>query len=209
MFKGEQKKGEQKKEKPQNGKGRTAIKPINNKSMKNPWKTLKTRVAYENPWLKVTHSDVLNPAGNPGIYGVVHFKNIAVGIIPIDEEGNTWLVGQYRYTLDQYCWEIPEGGCPLGGSPLEAAKRELKEETGIKAEKWTEILNTHLSNSVTDEFGTIFLAEALTFGEAMPEETEDLKVRKLPLEEALGMVLRGEITDSLSVMGLLKVSLNK
>lgn len=173
--------------------------------MKNPWTTLKSQIAYDNPWIKVTHQDVLNPAGNPGIYGVVHFKNIAVGIVPIDREGNTWLVGQYRYTLDQYSWEIPEGGCPLGKSPLEAAKRELLEETGISGLKWTKILDFHLSNSVTDEIGEAYLAEDLSFGEATPEETEQLEVKKLPFDEALEMVFRGEITDSLSVMALMRV----
>lgn len=173
--------------------------------MENPWITLNAKTTYENPWIKVTHSDVLNPAGNPGIYGVVHFKNLAIGIVPMDEDGNTYLVGQYRYTLNKFCWEIPEGGCPLGEEPLEAAKRELKEETGIKALHWSEVLKTHLSNSVTDEFGIIYLAKELTFGEAMPEETEDIIVKKLPLEEAYNMVIQGEITDSLSVMGLMRV----
>lgn len=175
--------------------------------MENPWKTLKIRKAYDNPWIQVTHRDVLNPAGNPGIYGVVHFKNIAVGIIPLDKDLNTWLVGQYRYTLDQYSWEITEGGCPLGNAPLDAAKRELQEETGIIAKKWTKILDTHLSNSVTDEYGVVYVAEELDFGESMPEETEDLAVKKLPFDEALDMVLRGEITDSLSIMGLLRVKI--
>ena len=171
----------------------------------NPWQTLKIYKVYDNPWIRVTHRDVLTPAGTPGIYGVVHFKNVAVGIVPLDSEGNTWLVGQYRYTLNQYSWEIPEGGCPLTGNPLDAAKRELKEETGISAQKWTKILDFHLSNSVSDEKGVAFLAEDLNFGEAMPEETEKLQIKKLPLTEAVDMVLNGEITDALSIMGLLKV----
>lgn len=175
--------------------------------MENPWNTLKKKVAYENTWIKVVHNDVLNPAGNPGIYGVVHFKNIAIGIVPLDEQRNTWLVGQYRYTLNQYSWEIPEGGCPLGNSPLDAGKRELKEETGIEAEKWTRILDFHLSNSVTDEYGIAFLAEGLTFGKAMPEETEELMLKKLPFEEALNMVFSGQITDALSIISLMRVKL--
>ena len=173
--------------------------------MDNPWKTLKIHEAYDNPWIRVTHREVLNPAGKPGIYGVVHFKNIAVGIVPLDKDGNTWLVGQYRYTLNQYSWEIPEGGCPLEGNPLDAAKRELIEETGIRAQKWTKILDFHLSNSVSDEAGVAFLAEELSFGQAMPEETEELQIKKLPLTEAIDMVLKGEITDALSIMGLIKV----
>lgn len=175
--------------------------------MENPWQTLSKKTVYENPWIAVSHRAVLNPAGNEGIYGVVHFKNLAIGVIPVDEHGNTWLVGQYRYALDLYSWEIPEGGCPLGTSPLEAAKRELLEETGITAAQWEPILDCHVSNSVTNEAGKIFLARELSFGTAEPEETEQLEVKKLPLQEAVDMVLRGEITDSLSVMGLLRVRL--
>ena len=173
--------------------------------MKNPWKTLSEETAYENPWIRVSHREVLNPAGNPGIYGVVHFKNLAIAIVPIDGDGNTWLVGQYRYTLNEYSWEIPEGGGPLGTDPLESAKRELLEETGITADTWTEVGHLALSNSVSDERGVIYLARDLHFGEAEPEETEDLMLRKLPFSEAVEMVMRGEITDALAVASILKV----
>ncbi|MEL6720805.1 MAG: NUDIX hydrolase [Bacteroidota bacterium] len=175
--------------------------------MINPWQTLSTKIAYDNPWIQVTHREVINPSGGKGIYGQVHFKNVAIGIVPLDEEYNTWLVGQYRYTLEEYTWEIPEGGCPLGTSTLETAKRELLEETGIQAQQWTELLKMHTSNSVTDEYGYAFVAKELTFGEAMPEETEDLKLRKLPFEEAFAMVMQGEITDSLSIAALMKCKL--
>lgn len=148
---------------------------------------------------------MLNPAGGLGIYGVVHFKNTAIGIVPLDEEGCTWLVGQYRYTLERYSWEIPEGGGALGTDMLESAQRELLEETGITARVWTPLLEIHTSNSVTDEYGVAYLARELEFGEASPEETEQLQVRRLPFEEAVGMVLRGEITDSLSMVAILKV----
>ena len=174
--------------------------------MENPWKTRSIREVYDNPWIQVTHRDVVTPTGTEGIYGLVHFKNLAVGIVPLDEQGNTWLVGQYRYTLEQYSWEIPEGGCLLGKeTPLESAQRELAEETGIRASKWTKILDLHTSNSVTDEAGVAFLAKGLTFGAAAPEETEDLQVRKLPFSEALDMVLNGAITDALSMAALMKV----
>src|SRR5687767_10265505 len=103
---------------------------------KNPWKKLSAEIKYENPWIKVEEHQVLNPAGNPGIYGKVHFKNLAIGVIPIDENGNTWIVGQYRYPLDEYSWEIIEGGGKLGVDPLVSAKRELLEEAGIIAEEW-------------------------------------------------------------------------
>jgi 8-oxo-dGTP pyrophosphatase MutT (NUDIX family) len=170
----------------------------------NPWTTLSLDVVYDNPWIRVTHRDVKNPAGGDGIYGVVHFKNIAIGIVPLDAEGYTWLVGQYRYTLNRYSWEIPEGGCPMGTNPLDSAKRELQEETGLSAKEWIPLLEMHTSNSVTDEYGVAFIARQLTQGAAAPEETEDLQVRRLPFQEAYQMVLDGVITDALSAIAILK-----
>jgi 8-oxo-dGTP pyrophosphatase MutT (NUDIX family) len=171
----------------------------------NPWKTLATKPIYSNPWISVREDQVLNPSGGKGIYGVVSFKNLAIGIVPVDNEGNTWLVGQYRYTLQEYHWEIPEGGGPLGIEPLESAKRELLEETGITANKWTFLSNIHTSNSVTDEVGYLYLAQDLIFGTSSPEETEQLRIWKLPLNEAIDLVMQGKITDSLSMAGLLMV----
>ena len=174
------------------------------KDQKNPWTTVSGQEKYDNRWINVTEYQVINPGGGKGIYGKVHFKNKAIGIIPVDHEGNTWLVGQFRYTLDEFHWEIPEGGAPLTEPPIEAAKRELKEETGLIAKKWSQIARLHTSNSVTDEEGFVFLAEDLEFGENQLEETEaDLKVWKLPLSKAIDMVKRGEITDSMSMIGLL------
>lgn len=175
--------------------------------MQNPWKTLQKQTVYDNPWISVSHREVINPAGNPGIYGVVQFKNIAVGVVPLDEENNTWLVGQYRYTLDQYSWEIPEGGCPAGESTLAAAQRELEEETGIKAAIWDTLLDLHTSNSVTDEYGIAYIARDLSFGTAAPEETEDLQVKKVPFQEAYQMVMDGRITDVLSMVAIMKTQL--
>jgi len=174
----------------------------------NPWKTLKTTVPYENPWIRIDHNDVLNPAGNPGIYGVVHFKNHAIGIVPIDDEGYTWLVGQYRYALGSYEWEIPEGGCPVGTDPLATAQRELKEETGLVASEWTKMMDFHLSNSVTDEYGLAYIARGLTQEEAEPEDTEELSLRRLPLAEAIQMTLDGRIKDALSILALQRVALD-
>ena len=181
---------------------------LNTEEIKNPWKTLSGEMKYDNPWITVTEYQVINPGGGRGIYGKVHFKNKAIGVIPVDNELNTWLVGQFRYTLNEWHWEIPEGGGPKNQTPLEAAKRELLEETGLKAAKWTQIIRLHTSNSVTDEEGFIFLAENLETGAGNElEETEaDLKVWKLPLHEALQMVIDGKITDSMSVMGLLMVA---
>lgn len=153
----------------------------------------------------MTHRNVINPAGNPGIYGVVHFKNMAIAVVPLDEQYNTWLVGQFRYTLNSNSWEVPEGGCPLGEEPLAAAKRELEEETGLQASRWTAAGQLHLSNSVTDEEGLIFVAQQLKPGTPNPEDTEELRVKKIPFAEAVDMVMRGEITDTLSVAAILKV----
>jgi len=174
---------------------------------KNNWKTLSVKEVYENQWIKLDEHQVINPSGGNGIYGKVHFKNKAIGIIPLDENNNTWIVGQHRYTLDKWSWEIPEGGGPLDVDTLVSAKRELKEETGLIAERWTEIATAFLSNSVSDEIGYVFLAEGLKEGKANLEETEaDLIVKKLPFEKVLQMVDNGEITDSLSVIGILKLA---
>jgi 8-oxo-dGTP pyrophosphatase MutT (NUDIX family) len=173
----------------------------------NPWKTLSGEEKYDNRWINVTEYNVINPAGGHGIYGKIHFKNKAIGVVPVDDEGNTWLVGQYRYTLDEFSWEIPEGGGAMGEDPQASARRELKEETGMTAHRWSLLTRLHTSNSVTDEEGFIFLAEGLEQGDNQLEETEaDLKVKKLPLKEAIAMVLRGEITDSMSMIALLKIA---
>jgi 8-oxo-dGTP pyrophosphatase MutT (NUDIX family) len=171
------------------------------------WKVKSSRVAYENPWIKVSHDEVITPKGTDGIYGVVHFKNIAIGVLPIDEEGNIWLVKQSRYTLNQYTWEIPEGGCPDGENPVNAARRELEEEVGLKAAEVTELMRMHLSNSVSDELAIIFIAKGLSAGQQALESTEDIEYKKMPLADAIEMVRRGEITDSISVAALLRITL--
>ncbi len=172
---------------------------------KTPWQTLGSEERYTNQWITVTEHQVINPSGGKGIYGEVHFKNIAIGILPLDEDQNTWLVGQYRYPLKAYSWEIPEGGGPLDSEPELSAKRELAEETGLRTGNITEIQRMHLSNSVSDELAIIYLAQDLTQGEAAPEETEDLKLMKIPFSEAYQMVIDGNITDSISVAAILKV----
>ncbi len=172
-----------------------------------PWKTLTTTTPFESPWIKIEHSEVITPGDTDGTYSVVHFKNYAAGIIPLDDEGNTWIVGQYRYPLKKYTWEMPEGGAPIGTSILESAKRELLEEVGLKANDWMEIQVTHLSNSATDEYGVIYLARNLEEFEPEPEIDEDLQIRKLPFDEFYQMILDGEITDSMTVMAGYKVKL--
>jgi 8-oxo-dGTP pyrophosphatase MutT (NUDIX family) len=173
----------------------------------NPWTIHDQRSVYENPWIQVTEFDVVNPSGGKGIYGKVHYKHIAVGVIPIDENLNTWLVGQYRFPLNLYSWEIPEGGGRMDEDPMEAGKRELLEETGLIAGEWTKILAMHLSNSVSDEIAVIYLARNLTQQSAEPEETEQLVVKKIPFDEVMQMVDEGKITDSMSVAAIQRVQL--
>jgi 8-oxo-dGTP pyrophosphatase MutT (NUDIX family) len=173
----------------------------------NPWKIIDEQEVYDNNWIRLTHYNVINPSGGKGVYGKVHFKNRAIAIVPIDEEMNTYLVGQFRFTINQYSWEVPEGGCPLKEEPLEAAKRELLEETGLRAENWQHVLDVYLSNSVSDELGKVFIATNLTQHQAQPEETEQLQLKKIPLQQAFDMVDEGKITDSLAVAALQKVQL--
>lgn len=170
------------------------------------WKKLSSTLVYENDWMRVHEDEVVNPGGGRNRYGHVHFKSTAVAILPLDEEGNTWLVGQSRYTLGEYSWELPMGGAHEDEMPLEAARRELKEETGLTAASWTEVLRLHTSNSITDEVGVVFLARSLAQGATDSDETEDLTVRKLPTEEAIRMALKGEITDAISVAALLALA---
>ncbi len=174
---------------------------------KNPWTNLAAKEVYTNPWIRVVENQVIKPMGGEGIYGVVHFKNLAVGIIALDENLNTWLVGQYRYTLNRYSWEMPEGGGALDTPPIESAKRELLEETGITARRWTKLMDIHTSNSVTDEIAIAYIAQDLSFGEAEPEDTEELQLKKVPFEEVVDMVMLGEITDAFTICAILKTKL--
>ena len=167
------------------------------------WKKLKSKLVYDNDWMQVREDEVINPGGGTNHYGHVVFKNTAVAILPLDDQGNTWLVGQSRYTLGEYSWELPMGGAPAEEDPLAAAKRELREETGLTASSWTEVLRLHTSNSITIEIGIVYRATGLTQGETSFEETEDLTVRKLPVDEAIRMAMEGEITDAISVAALL------
>jgi 8-oxo-dGTP pyrophosphatase MutT (NUDIX family) len=165
------------------------------------------RVAYENPWMTVWHDEVIRPDGSDGIYGVVHFENTAVGVLVLDDQDRTVLVGQHRYTLDEVSWEIPEGGVPLGESALDGARRELREETGLEATTWVELAHLTLSNSITDERAVLFLATGLTHGEAAPEPSESLEVRWLPFSDVLAMTLDGRIHDVLTVVAVERVAL--
>ena len=173
----------------------------------NPWTVLSRESVYENEWIRVDHHEVLSPGGGPGVSGTVHFKNHATGVVPIDENGNVILVGQYRFPLNAYSWEIPEGGGAKTIPVLESAQRELREECGVIAANWLEILGVDLSNSVSDECGTLFLAWNLSETAAQPDDTEQIQVVRVPFWDAIARVKRGEIRDSLSVAGLLRVAL--
>ena len=174
-----------------------------------PWRRRSRRVAYDNPWITVWHDDVARPDGSPGIYGVVHFANLAVGAVVLDDEDRILLVGQHRYTLDAYSWEIPEGGVPAGESALDGARREVREETGVEADDWREIVRFHLSNSISDEAGVLFAARATGHGESSPEPTEDLAIRWLPFDEALAMTTDGRISDAMTIMAIQRIALER
>lgn len=173
----------------------------------NPWTTRSSETVYESPWIKVVKHDVLNPANNPATYSVVNFKNLAIGILALDNEYNTWLVGQWRYPVNEYSWEIPEGGGLLDVDPLDSAKRELKEETGIVAGQFRELMRMHLSNSATNELAIAYVAKNLSFGEWEPEESEVLQIKKVHISEAHDWVMKGKITDAISVAAILKAKL--
>jgi 8-oxo-dGTP pyrophosphatase MutT (NUDIX family) len=172
-----------------------------------PWRRLSRRTAYENAWLTVWHDDVVRPDGEPGIYGVVHYANLAVGVVALDRDDRVALVGQFRYTLDRYSWEIPEGGVPADEDPLDGARRELREETGLEAARWLELGRADLSNSISDETAFFFLATDLVDGVASPDGTEELELRWVPFDEALAMTFDGRITDALSVLAIQRVAL--
>jgi len=186
-------------------KGRTlSVPPVTDRS--NPWTTRSTHTPYENQWIAIEHNDVTTPGGSNGVYGVVRFKNYAVGVVPIDEHDHTWLVGQYRYPLDAYSWEIPAGGCPLDEHVEATAFRELREETGLVAARLEPLLEgLQLSNSITDEEAWAFVATGLTLHEAEPEDTEDLTLWRLPVDDAIEMALRGEIKDAFTLMAMLRL----
>jgi 8-oxo-dGTP pyrophosphatase MutT (NUDIX family) len=175
----------------------------------NPWRRLSRKVAYENPWIEVRHDEVIRPDGLPGIYGVVHFRNRAVGVVPMDSRDRVLLVGQFRYTMDRYSWEIPEGGSPLDEDPEAAARRELAEETGYVGGEWRELCRAELSNSVTDESTILFVATALEEGPASPEGTEQLQLRWVAFEEAMAMIARGELRDAMTILALQALALER
>jgi len=171
--------------------------------MKNPWKKISSKEIYKNQWIRLREDQVIAPSGIPGIYGVVEAKP-AIGVIPLTEDLQTYLVGQYRYTLDVYSWEIPEGGGVEDEDTLVGAKRELLEETGLTANKWTFLETMYTSNSFTNEIAYLYLAEELSEGKSDPDHTEELQIKKLPFLDAWQMVLNGDIKDAMAIIGILR-----
>jgi 8-oxo-dGDP phosphatase len=174
-----------------------------------PWRRRTRREAYSNAWITVWHDEVDRPDGSDGIYGVVHFANLAVGAVVLDDEDRVLLVGQHRYTLDAWSWEIPEGGVPAGETAEAGARRELLEETGVEAGDWRPLVRFHLSNSISDEAGVLFAARAERHGTATPDPTEELTTRWVPFAAALEMIAMGEITDAMSILALQAVALER
>ena len=171
----------------------------------NPWRTLRSKEVYRNPWIRVREDEVLRPNGRPGIYGVVEMK-VATGVVALTADRHVVMVGQWRYPFDQYSWEIVEGAAEPNESPVEAAARELQEEAGLRADHWQPLGGPlWLSNSVTNEVAHLFVAQQLHETDAAPDETEMLKIRRLPLDEAVHRAETGDIVDAMSVAGLLRV----
>jgi 8-oxo-dGTP pyrophosphatase MutT (NUDIX family) len=173
---------------------------------KNPWEILNKKEIYTNPWITLQHHEVINPGGNEGVYGTIDFRYTALGVLVLDEDYNTYIVGQYRFPLKKYSWEIPEGGGEKDEEPLISAKRELSEECGIQAKKWTKIQDFDLSNSVTNETGFLFIAQELSYFNAHPDDNEELQIKKIPFEKLFEMVLNGEISDAMTIMAVFKTN---
>ena len=182
---------------------------MNDRSLQSlgPWKRRASAYRYENPWIRVRHDEVVTPSGSEGVYGVVQFKNLAIGVIPLADDGTTWLVGQYRYPHGAYSWEIPEGGGPVGTDPQVSARRELAEEVGLEAARLDLVLEMDLSNSVTDERSLIYVARGLTPCPQSPDDTEELALRRVHFDELYRDVVEGHHRDSLTVAGVLKLKI--
>lgn len=172
----------------------------------NPWKTLGSRLVYDTAWFGVREDRVIRPDGAPGTYSVIDARRWALGIVPLWQDQTVTLVGQYRYPIGEYSWEIPEGGGDLRLEPLVGAKQELLEETGIEAGLWHYLGRCHTSNSFVNEVAHIYLATDLTQGEPRPGGDEKLRTRRLPLPEVIQMAQDGRITDSISVVGIFRVA---
>ncbi len=168
------------------------------------WGRRTERLVYDNPWITLREYDAEAPTGAHTVYGVVSFKNQAMGVLPIFDDGSIVMVGQARFPLGDYSWEIPEGGAPLGEDPLAGARRELREEAGLEAADWRHVLSFQLSNSVTDERGQGFIATGLSQVAAEPDATESFALARVPFAEALEQALAGRISDMITLAMLLR-----
>ncbi len=172
----------------------------------NPWTTRSSRVVYENPWMTVREDDVVRPDGHDGIYGVITTR-VATGVVALDDDDRVVLVGQWRYPLERYSWEIVEGGTDDGESPEDAVARELREEAGLVAAHWEPLGGpVHLSNCLSAEEARLYLARGLTEVGADPDGTEQLQRRWVGIDEAIALVEDGTITDAMSVIALLRLA---
>ena len=169
-----------------------------------PWRDHGGRTVFDNPWMTVTEHAATAPTGEPATYGKIHFKNLALAVLPLHEDGTVTLVGQHRFAMMDYAWEIPEGGGPLDVDPLESIRRELREEAGLEAADWREILRFQISNSLTDERGIGWLAMGFTPAEQDPDDTEAIALARVPFREALDAVVNGWIEDGMSMAMLLR-----
>lgn len=170
----------------------------------NPWTVRAVTQPFANDWFRIDSHAVVHPGGAEGVYSVIRARRLAVGVLPIEADGSVHLVGQWRFPLARYSWEMPEGGADPGEDARACAARELAEETGMTAAALTPILEMDMSNSLSDERAVIFLALGLTPGEARPEATEVLKRRRAPFLDALALAADGRIRDSMTVAALFR-----
>ena len=168
----------------------------------NPWRTLASSLKYGNRWFSVREDDVIRPDGQRGTYSVVSAERIATGIVPLWPDDSVTLVGQFRYAVNEYSWEIPEGGGPFDVDPLETAKRELQEEAGLAAGTWQFLGRVHTSNCFVNEVCHVYLATDLSEVGARPDPEEVLQAQRVPFDRAIEMTRDGSITDAITIAGL-------
>lgn len=169
-----------------------------------PWRSQSTRIVYENPWLALTEHEAVAPTGAPALYAAVRYRNLAIGVLPLHDDGSVTLVGQHRFPLADYSWELPEGGAPMGEDPLDGARRELAEEAGLAASDWRQVLRFQLSNSITDERGFGYVALGLSPTPVAPDPTEVFQIVRRPFAELLDLAVRGRLQDMITVALLLR-----
>lgn len=169
-----------------------------------PWQDHGSRTVYDNPWLALTEHEATAPTGLAATYGVLRPKNVAVGVLPLHSDGTVTLVGQSRFALMNYSWEMPEGGAPFDEAPLDGAKRELAEEAGLSARIWREVLRMELSNSMTDERAIAWLAWDLVEVPVDPDPTEVIATVRVPFMTLMAEIDRGAVRDAFTVATALR-----